>query len=743
MIYLIDDKNLRQVDFGWGEEKFTQFASIIKPLYNIEDINKIGEDLYANNNIILYHESFLDFTSDKDKALKQREKLIKIAEISPALAVVFFSGSQGARSLNDNIAYLPVSTLYQNLEILVQKHYHGSIELKYLLFGQNPEIEEELNKRLIQANTTIEEDAIELVGNTIFLHPDEDFIQNAIVDAQLEEIFCDRDYEMSEIISDILNKNEYDNIFLPLCFGQTLSDYNGLRLATHIRCTPTKNQFKRIFIYAFVGLEYLMQHEYFNILKTKNIHFVSYSKKAFSTAVNTSFEALKPEELCEELKKLKLDPPFNYSDSHSIANEWAIHQWAKAIGCDETKELRKVFDNIQHNLYFKYLRTIHPLFKLDVISAAKLKIKYEGRPKVLLIDDEAEKGWYEIFSFLLDDLNEIYTDYLCLDFNSLSTDEIIDKAVDKILTDDFDVVFLDFRLNPSDFKKTKYDEITSIKIINEIKKINQGIQVIIFSATNKVWNLQALQERQVDGFIFKDASENIYQSLDYMVMKLASSIRKSFLLKPIHKSFSIIKRNVKNLSDTFKANLDTNLSICFELLLKSFEKSKYRNYAYLQLFLIVEEFIKEDSVFEFGSNCYVITPTARYLVLSKADPTKKDSPAKSAIKFIASNGHYHIENSIFNWKVDTNFIMSAVLLFRNGLTTSGGENWSKIYSIRNKKAAHPELGLVEFSEINQLARFLEFIIDEDKLNPVDQNRALAEPSPAEQLENLKKIWGAK
>lgn len=41
-----------------------------------------------------------------------------------------------------------------------------------------------------------------------------------------------------------------------------------------------------------------------------------------------------------------------------------------------------------------------------------------------------------------------------------------------------------------------------------IKKINPGIQVIIFSATNKVWNLQALQEAGADGFIIKESPEN-------------------------------------------------------------------------------------------------------------------------------------------------------------------------------------------------------------------------------------------
>jgi hypothetical protein len=161
------------------------------------------------------------------------------------------------------------------------------------------------------------------------------------------------DEKFSEKVNEWLSETEYDNIFLPLCFGQTLSDYNGLKLATHIRCTPTKNQLKRIFIYGFVGLEYLVDHEYFNILKTKNVVLVPYSKKAFELVGNKYVEPLQFDELSKEIQKLKLDPPLNYADSHSIANEWAIYQWAKTIGCDETDELTKVFQNVQENLYFK------------------------------------------------------------------------------------------------------------------------------------------------------------------------------------------------------------------------------------------------------------------------------------------------------------------------------------------------------------------------------------------------------
>jgi CheY-like chemotaxis protein len=512
MIYLIDDKRKRQQDFGWSDNKFAQYSHILKPLYNIEDIRKIDDDLYSEKNIIIYHESFLDFTNDKYKAVKQREKLIEKAAETNELSLAFFSGSVGSRSLDENIATLPVSTLYQNLEVLVSHHNQGSVELKYLLFGENPEIEKDLDKLLTEANKGIDINPAMVPGKNLFIRPNLRNIQNAIEGANEVSIFPDvSDEKISEKLDEWLNITEYDNIFLPLCFGKVLSDYNGLRLATHIRCTPTINQSKRIFIYGFVGLDYLIENEYFNILKTKNIQLVSYSKKAFEIAANLDFENLKPEELSKEIKKIKLDPPLNYADSHSIANECAIHQWAKTIGCNENEELTRVFRNVQYNLYFKYLRTIYPISNQDIISSTLLNINFKGNPKVLLIDDEAEKGWYEIFAFLLGDLNKISTDYLGDDFKHLTSDEIVEKSINYIFDEDIDIVILDFRLSPSDFENKNPEEITSIKLLKKIKNRNPGIQVIIFSATNKILNLQTIQEAQADGFIFKNASVSSFE----------------------------------------------------------------------------------------------------------------------------------------------------------------------------------------------------------------------------------------
>lgn len=90
MIYLIDDKKDRQYkDFGWSEEKFAQYSDFINPLYSIEEIAQVGQDLYKEKNIILYHESFLDFTNDSKKAIEQRNKLQNIAETNKDLSLAF------------------------------------------------------------------------------------------------------------------------------------------------------------------------------------------------------------------------------------------------------------------------------------------------------------------------------------------------------------------------------------------------------------------------------------------------------------------------------------------------------------------------------------------------------------------------------------------------------------------------------------------------------------------------------
>jgi hypothetical protein len=360
MIYLIDDKKNRQREFGWAESRFLEYSKIIKPLYTIDEVMEVSQELYQDNNIILYHESFLDFTLNRSKAQEQRNKLIEISKANNLLSVAFFSGSQNTRTLINNTAYLPVSTVYRNLDALI---HSGSNNLNILLFGENHEIEKKLDDILSEKNREIEPDPISIYGENLFIRTSTKYIQNAIEHAQEAILFADvSDKKLGERVDEWLNEKEFDNIFLPLCFGPTLSDFNGLRLATHIRCTKTKNQLKRIFIYGIVGLDYLLEHEYFNILKTKNIQLISYNKKAFRTAVNTYFDSFKLEELSKEIQKLKLDPPLNYADNHSIANEFGIFQLAYNAGID-INEISDFDKDKIGSIYFKWLIAKNGLYE--------------------------------------------------------------------------------------------------------------------------------------------------------------------------------------------------------------------------------------------------------------------------------------------------------------------------------------------------------------------------------------------
>ena len=541
MIYLIDDKKLRQEkDFGWTSEKLASFSDCIMPIYTLEELTEKAEEVFNENNTVLYHESFIDNSGISGQSAIKRSKLDDLAQKSPTFNLVIFSGSKNTRNVNNNVAHLPVSVVYQNLAVFSEKYSSGDINLNYLSFGEKPEIESHLIEILESAIAKIEQYPVEIPGQkNLFISTFRRKIQNPIVDAFKTTLFDeDDDNELTIFIKKNLCNDKYDNLFIPLCFGKTLSDFNGLRLATHIRCTESLNQLSRIFIYGFVGIEYLFQDQYFNILKTKNIELIGFSKKALQEAANAKINSFIISELPSEIKKLKLDLPENYEDSHSITNEWAIYRWANAIEAEDDA-INKITSRVDHNLYFKYLRTIYPVSQIKMLSGRQLKIGNNIKPNILYIDDEADKGWYEILCRFFHDVNGFKFDYLGDELKSKTKDEIIALSMSKVINigaekNSADIVILDFRLHESDFGNN-LDDVTGLKILKKIKEYNPGIQVIIFSATNKVWNLKAIQEAGADGFIIKESPENssdyafTTNSIENMIKEIEIGLEKLFL----------------------------------------------------------------------------------------------------------------------------------------------------------------------------------------------------------------------
>jgi hypothetical protein len=390
MIYLIDDKELRQQqDYHWTKFRFEKYKEFIIPIYTLEALDSKKEQIFQKGNVILYHDSFLDNTNMQTESTYRRNELIKFAKngnFQPTY-LVFFSGGIKAKELSNNIAYLSVADMYNNLEIFV-KYSQYKINLEYLLFGENPQIESELSDLLDSALLKSSREAVVTVenNNNLYVKTSNKNISNPLSTCAQEVLFnkVDDSY-LSEKISDWLNKQQYDNIFIPLCFGPTLSDFNGLRLACLIRCTKSKNQLSRILIYGFVGFEYLIQNEYFNILKTKNIVLIPFSKKSIGEFAQQSINPLTNDELVSEIGKLQLKVPSDYYDDHAIANEWGIYQMARNANIP-LKDIEG-FDLEKFNsLYFKWLITkndLHtPISEDQIIKQREYKVELP-KPKIV------------------------------------------------------------------------------------------------------------------------------------------------------------------------------------------------------------------------------------------------------------------------------------------------------------------------------------------------------------------------
>lgn len=439
------------------------------------------------------------------------------------------------------------------------------------------------------------------------------------IDKKLVEIFIDYDKSIDKILTNIINENlvieEYTNIILPACFGKVLADFLGLRFAAHIRCTPGINQHKNIFLYSFNGIKDYFSSESFNILKTEGVFLIDYDVNTIINKSLDKIEYLSKEKIINEVKKINLQIPANYEDNHSIANEWAIYRWSQAINASDDS-IDKITNIQNSNLYFKYLRTIYPMSKVDIIEDSELKLNFEGNPTILYIDDEADKGWKEIFETLFYEKNEnIVFFHLDNELNDKTKKEISELTIKTIKEKNVDVVILDFRLHKDDFECKKIEEVTGYQILKKIKDHNKGIQVIIFSATNKIWNFQALQEAGADGFILKESPENSIdfnftkQSIASLVKTIENRLNMVFL-KKVYPIIENIKKHLINISNDnggngleeglmkmkFKNEIFIQLDIIYDCLEKSSlkistiveDEHSYLNLSFISIFKIIE-----------------------------------------------------------------------------------------------------------------------------------------------------------
>lgn len=599
MIYLIEDKTSRRNDYGWTDEKLSSMNELITVVENATQLSVLMDEIKEDGNVVLYHESFTQ-RENQERTDEVKSFLLSL-EKSEGIYIAYFSGSKSRRILEGKICNLHFDPLYTNLDVFIKHYNEGIIDFHYIMFGEHPEIEEKLLQLIQKVNDdNIETKKVESTKKILCLRTSQDYIQFPVSNATID--ICDYETEDKDFIKFVEKYNNfyYDVIYIPLCLGETLSDYLGLRLAMFFRLCNTVNKYAQIFIYGVVNATAFIKFECAEILKMPRVNYIPADSKSLIKSIN-DIHRISEESYRLGLKSIHLNVPTNIGDNHSVANKWGRSRWSVALN-DTDSNIEKGNTEIENSLYFRYLSALYP--PTDIIPIAKDKLKIEKDKQlpalnILYVDDEADEGWYELLRHIICDVNDIKgLDYIGSDLKSKSQEEIISYVMKEIIDKEINLVILDLRLHPDDFDDSLIDNITGYKLLQAIKDHNRGIQVIMFSATNKVWNLQTLLEAEADGFIMKEApinsadfhfTEDSIISFVNIINKCIKQIFRKDLWSRIQKVNKKIEYHLKfnNIRDKYANNVLTIMSMVEDALFDSNKKHSLDN-IFVNLFSIIE-----------------------------------------------------------------------------------------------------------------------------------------------------------
>lgn len=510
MIYIIDDKRSRQRDYGWDEVKFSSYGETIVAIWNYSDLLLHRNSLLEQGSVVLFHESFLSSTNTQKNSEIESIKLE--LNNTHSIYLAYFSGSKNARYVDGHICMLPPEVLYENLEVFISQFKTGDIDFKYLAFGKNFKIEEDIRKKLSMAiDENIDGEIANVEKRILFAETKKDSIEHPFTNCDIArdwDFFHNdiSDIELDGFVNKWLNTNKYDIIYIPLCFGNIYSDYLGLRLAMHIRLTLTVNQNSQICIYGVSSYEDVFKNECFDVLKLSGIYLIGADND--SIIKSSRYEA-NCVDIAKEIELINVSIPSNIGDNHGLANRWAILRWHNMLKWKYN--MPQIPDqDLDKSLYFKWLVSKYGKrnkFKDDHKYSAKID-GIEGKI-IAYIDDEYDKGWrallYQIFE------EESKAKFLCFDKfdKKLSKKQLINRIYEFVDNNNANCYVIDLRLHEDDFSEDS--NLTGHEIAEYIKQKNKGNQIVVFTASNKIWNLKKeLFKIGAIGYALKESPESNY-----------------------------------------------------------------------------------------------------------------------------------------------------------------------------------------------------------------------------------------
>lgn len=489
---------------------------------------------------------------------------------------------------------------------------------------------------------------------------------------------------------------------------------------------------------------------YSTLLQTKG---VSFETPLYTPTAVELMEPLSPVEYKAKFLDMIKILPNATEGRHSIANQWGADVLYRIVVGNETNN--ELIKKARRSLYFRYvwalslgISDIEDIIHEGEITSAPVsfkKIDATGK-KILLIDDEADRGWFDVLCKMLPGSTVVPIKEQVPDYNSFS-----DYAKSEIESGKYDLIFLDLRMNGVAEEDTlSPNDFSGMKILKAIKEQNKGNQVIMFTASNKAWNMKALLDAGADGYYIKESPEYTFptsysESNAHELCTSISQCLENGYLRNVYSKVRQIKQLIRNSNSYGDRTTEIlgGIDIAYDLLSKSSCLKEYRGYAYLQLFLAIEEYAKNPQLFDLtDSGLYLYNDEIRYRLFKEKERNGKDSFYPSVLKM--KNGHYMLEQDKYKSRfLETNLLISALLIFKFGKANSSAYHWTNIYGLRNDLAHSKMEKDISYNDFNQILDFMLFFFDESNAKWRDVSDAYPDVDPNEQLALLQAKFNKK
>ncbi|MDE6276717.1 MAG: hypothetical protein K2M06_01265 [Muribaculaceae bacterium] len=255
--------------------------------------------------------------------------------------------------------------------------------------------------------------------------------------------------------------------------------------------------------------------------------------------------------------------PVEEAGNHTISNDWGaflVGLFTTGADCGDGLFKRMSTNDPMYLLYIwlsamsgeDLKRLAEGRFFSSISRPAPHKGKKAGR--ILLVDDQVDV-WGDVMERLLDayELRAIPRK----DFNKDRRQCYISEAAEReIMSGNYDLILLDLRLGGvAEEDLPEGEKFSGLKVMDKIYRMNPGQQVVMFTSSNKAWNLsEALNYPGCAGYYIKEspATGNSLAEVRENVEGLLTTIERGMsraYLKNVYSNIYELKKKLKALGE--------------------------------------------------------------------------------------------------------------------------------------------------------------------------------------------------